>query len=196
MTNPWDIALRSPKGDATATPLYEAVGIALSNWELLETALSNVYTTIINSNSRAAVAAYGTILTTAGRISMIEAAAAEERGVIDAPLFAELKKLIVSDVGKMAGRRNEIAHGSVTEFIGLESAGHYLVPPQHSTRKHLSPREPAKVEDFPFGQLKYAYTAGQILRYADSFYSHALRIYDLQNRIAVARERLVKAQLS
>jgi hypothetical protein len=139
-------------------------------WESVEEAFGDIYRTILNTHSHAALAAYGTVVSGPARIEMIKAAAAVERMLVHEKLWNELNDLL-NDFGKFAARRNEIAHGYVMEFQGSKNGeGHYLVPPDYNTRKRLSPRKLAKVSDIPFHKFNYAYTAVQIDRYCESFW--------------------------
>jgi hypothetical protein len=188
MPNPWDVLPIAPQGNAMPDGIYHAVGVALSQWEILESAVADVYLDIVGFQSRAAMAAYGTISSSPGRIDMIVAAAeAVDRKRLTEQEFTELKQLLVNEVGKLCGRRNEIAHGTVTEVTGGAQYGHYLMPPDYNTRKRLHHGSVPSGTILPFGLMKYAYTAAQVNTYGEHFWTYTDKIYDFLDRVKAAR---------
>jgi hypothetical protein len=180
---PWDVLPIEPKGDDTADEIYLAVGKALTTWERLDDTLGMIFGTIVRSEKGAASAAYGVVLSPASRAEMI-VAAAEQTFSINDPLALQIVKL-VNDVGRLAGRRNDIAHGVVTSFseTRLEEGGgktevehgHYLVPANYNRRKKRSKKA---IRDYliehgmnfyPHLFHKYAYTSAQIYTYITHF---------------------------
>jgi hypothetical protein len=195
MANPWDVLPIEPQGDSDASSIYHAVGLALSQWEGVEGALAQLYMNIINSKSRAAVVAYGTIASGSGRVGMIMAAAEIESSTIDNIFLSDLKTLLDTHIGKLSGRRNEIAHGQVAEFTGGGiRQGHYLVPPLYNTRKQRSPRTAVQIAEFPFNRFMYAYTATQIDQYADHFWNYIEKIDEMSDRLTQTRERFAASR--
>jgi hypothetical protein len=188
MANPWDVLPVEPQGDEEAVELYHAVGLALSLWEVLESAVATIYHDIVGFNSRAAMAAYCTISSSPGRIDRVLAAAEEADNThISALQVEELKQLLVNEVGKLSGRRNEIAHGTVTHVSAPgRREGHFLMPPDYNTRKRI-PYRKIQTGELPFKAIKYAYTAAQVQQYGEHFWNYAERIYDVVDALRESR---------
>jgi hypothetical protein len=79
---PWDDRPHPKRGDKRASTTYEAVGRALTQWEYLETRLAELFSQLVGGEWPAddvpytpAVRAYGSVLGSAARMTMIEAAA-------------------------------------------------------------------------------------------------------------------------
>ena len=146
---------------------------------IVENALAAVYARIVGEDryrAYPATAAYGTIASSPGRIEMIVAAAEADWEHITDPLLSDTRALL-RQVGKLAGRRNDIAHGTVILRGGW---GHYLIPPDYNPRKRHPAREliPEEALD-AFGNLKYAYAAAQIDTYAGHFVDYGAKIGQL-----------------
>ena len=190
MSNPWDVRPVAAEGDDDeGVALYHAVGVALSSWEILESAVAALFAEVIGSGSRGAQAAYGTISSSPGRIDMVIAAAEEAHSdYINAAQLAELRQLLVNEVGKLSGRRNEIAHRTVTQVTGGNRQGHYLMPPHYNTRKRI-PHRKVTTGEMPFKALKYAYTSKEVLEYAEHFWSYAEKVDEFSDRLRIARRR-------
>jgi len=116
-TNPWDIPPLPKKGDTSKSSTYEAVGLALSNWEEVEFGLGLLFRTLLRADMEiGASRAYGSVITFRGRIEMIEAAAEAYFMIKRGPrVKADLSRLLNRTV-KFGARRNEIAHGLVQDF--------------------------------------------------------------------------------
>lgn len=158
-------------------------------WEILEEAVAALYGTIIGTHSQAAMAAYGTVASGPGRMGMIVAAAEAEHTFIDKQSLSEVKSLL-REIGELAARRNDIAHGTAAMFSGSLAQGNYLVPPRYNTRRQQSPRrvfDLSRSDEFVFGRFKYAYTAAQIDRYADHFWNYVEKVYDLHDKLTGLR---------
>ena len=189
LKSPWDPAPRDPNGDRDRDQVYRAVGAALTHWEQLEMALALLFGTIIDSNTSAGRAAYGSVVSAAARLDLIMAAADANKR-ISADRLTAITRLVAHEIGRLVARRNEIAHGQVTRFRRAEGAagkapeleGHYLVPPYYNTRKHLSYRD-KQATSTAFGTLKYAYTSYQIGYYALQFQLYAERVHLLWPQI-------------
>jgi hypothetical protein len=199
MANPWDIAPLAAQGDEEPVRIYHAVGLALSLWEGVETGLAHLYTTIINSESDAVLAAYGTVASGQGRLAMIVSAAEAERRVIDAKLLGDLRTFLLTEISGLAARRNDIAHGQVTHFINALAGprpidGHYLTPPTYNTRRLRSLRDVVTVSGTPFDLYKYAYAGEQIEAYADCFFAYISKVYEMEKRVHQAREHRAVVQ--
>lgn len=180
-------------GDQHPLGLFQAVGEALTAWEKLEAAQGHLFSTLVSSRAGAALAAYGAITSSSERGVMILAAA---RSVFSpAPVLEEIQNLI-RHIGNLAARRNDIAHGAVTEFHAegvtehepTRSLGYYLAPNGYVTRKRGTPVDALTAADPSFEHTPalfgtYAYTAVQVGMYAQHFRSHEARAYDVTKRI-------------
>jgi hypothetical protein len=145
--------------------------------------------TMLNSYGPAQ-AAFGMIQSSAGRASMITAAA--EQALRGTPMLDQLLELMV-ETEKMAGRRNDIAHGLVRHQGAIDndtkkrtSFGYYLQPANYNTLKARKvDQQFAQEIAESFGKLgflrmhKYAYTAADVTVYANAFKDLYRRLNDL-----------------
>ncbi len=191
-SKPWDDPPTKANGDDSPVPLFQAVGYALTCWERLDEALASLFNELVQSRQGEALAAYGIVSSSASRSSMILVAIAYlfPSGT---PLRNQIESTL-SEIGHLAGKRNNIAHGVVSSVHATmthpggqkKSTGHYLIPAHYLTRKALSPDEitlllqqdPATSS--PIMQ-KYAYTADQIRDFAEHFNAYRHRVLDLQD---------------
>jgi hypothetical protein len=110
---------------------------------------------------------------------------------------------LVNDVGKLLGRRNDIAHGVVTEFYDNgNSLGCYLVPADYNTRRRLNEtkaiavvRSFKSIKDYTtehhiFGRYMYAYKAEQVEWYMRQFQAHRKKMVDLMTKTQARRATL------
>ncbi len=78
MSNPWDVPPIPEKGASSPDPLYQAVGKAITGWELVEQAIGGLFTFVTTGKffdaSGPALRAYGSIVGTSARIHMVRAA--------------------------------------------------------------------------------------------------------------------------
>jgi len=79
MRNPWDIPSPLPqKGARTPEAVFEAVGRALSHWELVEQALALLFIFLTTGRHKdrmdPSIRAYGSIVGVKARIAMVRAA--------------------------------------------------------------------------------------------------------------------------
>lgn len=145
----WQRPNRRESGDANENDLFAAVGKALSRWELAENHMARLFGVLVESTSQASARAFGTVVSSTGRREMLEKAA---EVYFDSPRFrthdAEISpfrrkhdsgvlKTLLKNYARAAERRNDIAHGIVTEILWREprSHGHFLVPPDYNTRR-------------------------------------------------------------
>jgi hypothetical protein len=119
MRNPWDIPSPLPqKGARTPEAVFEAVGRALSHWELVEQALALLFIFLTTGRHKdrmdPSIRAYGSIVGVKARIAMVRAAAESwfER-FPDCP-FSENCKEVLRKCERWSSRRNDIAHGRVS----------------------------------------------------------------------------------
>jgi hypothetical protein len=184
-SNPWDPLPPEPKGDATADAIYFAVGRALNKWEVLGFTIGEIFGALVGAaNQSSARVAFGTIASFEMRRQMVEAAA-QITLAEHAQLLTDLKTAL-SEAGNLSARRNDIAHGMVTDHSSNEkNLGHYLEPSWANSKKigplvslKKGPKHPS-----PFEQQAYAYTAAQIGGYAHHFSACASKLVLLHNKI-------------
>ena len=168
MPNDWDIPPQKhiKLGHDSPDPIYLAVGKALTAWEGLEADLGYLFAVFSAGNDHAhslpAIRAFGAVNGTGTRKDMINFASAaffaERSDRAQCENFqAELKTLMTSYTGWSA-RRNDIAHGYVTENrmpdpfkVDLTMITSYLLCPSHgASRKwplNWEPNYQFKAED-------------------------------------------------
>jgi uncharacterized protein YqgQ len=174
--HPWNVLPTLPIGDANTSTLFQSVGYALTQWEIMEVELSRLFGALLRSPPRwtsarstlsstplarasGAERAYGMIVGFGGRADMIEAAA--ETVLYRHRLRATVKGLI-DEIGNFSPRRNEIAHGIVMHVSdGKVNRNHYLCPNYTNAKKVSYASDRA--------EWKYMYTAEQIDQYAEHF---------------------------
>jgi len=157
----------------------------LTQWEKLEGVHANLFGILVGSRRGAAVRAFGTVAASATRVGMV-VAAAEVVLAEDEQLMSETLQILKDSVS-FSPRRNEIAHGVVnhwtethTDAAGVVEQfdhGHFLLPAGYAV-KYRSTKERAFAS--PITEAgKYAYTADQVMTYAERFarhYSAAVKI--------------------
>lgn len=170
---PWDDRPHPPQGDKKPVTTYAAVGRALTQWEYLEAKLAQLFSQLVggewpNDGDGApyhpADRAYGSVLGSSARLTMIEEAAkAHFQWYPNPALEKRLRDLIGTECRKFASKRDNIAHGIVDLRFSGDSPrklklGHWLVPSFYATKKH-----PLK------GPSAYAYTAAEIDYFMQQF---------------------------
>lgn len=171
----WDRPERKPRGDGRDSTIYRAVGAALSQWEQLESTISDIFAALVESKSQAASRAYGNIASSVGRIQALDCAAEiffETHQNIDRSAYISMVKV----VGSAAPRRNDFAHGTVKIYAAKNviGGGHYLVAPDYNTRRTDAfisfPVGDKEGEDpFSWAPSNYAFTAAQITVFTKRF---------------------------
>lgn len=179
---PWHPSQLQEQGDPTPEPLYTAVGAALTQWEKLECVQADLYGSLVGSRRGAAVRGFGMIAASSTRATMV-IAAAEAVLSDDEELLTETVRLL-KDIGELSARRNEIAHGVVSNPSGTRmlpdwtvepfDQGHFLMPAYYAARY----RNPKERDMFsPLTETgKYAYTASQVMNFAVHFAEHYSRL--------------------
>jgi hypothetical protein len=165
----------SPVGDKEASATFHAVGLALTNWELAETALATLFYVLSNATEANALnairRAFGAIESSAGRRKAIEAAA-------EIYFAHDWKNKVVSEpfLGLMAAfkdasaRRDEIAHGIVHGMkVNDEELGCFLYPSEYNTQRTQA-WITSDADPFAFKRALYRYTSKNILEYAQKFF--------------------------
>ena len=167
---PWDDRPHPKRGDKKATTTYAAVGQALSQWEGLETKLAELFSQLVGGEwpggdetpYHPAVRAYGSVLGSAARLTMIEEAAkAHFQWYPNPALEKQLKDFIGTECRNFATKRNNIAHGVVDLRLSDPprlKIGYWLVPSLYASKKN-----PLK------GPNAYAYTSAEIVYFIKEF---------------------------
>ncbi len=165
-------------GDDSPDNLWRAVGMALTSYEHLEEELAQLFQFFIESNSKAAVKAYGV---SSGRHNLLmEASQAffDRRNgyIIDINEF----KNILKHYSHAASFRNEVAHGIVRSFRldDADTVGKwFLVAPSYNSRKTRSST------DYTHSTYKLDEVASTYRYNAESVEKCALKCRELQKRV-------------
>jgi hypothetical protein len=151
--------------------LYEAVGKALSTWELVEGCFSGCFSMFMQSTTEAAERVYGTLVSNAMKREVLHEASTVAfylRGV--AQQHQDDWKALVAHYEPASARRTEIAHGQVTGLHSeLGSHGHFLVPPMHNSKKTDPMWIAAKTKSGWDIMGDYRYTTKDITHFTDRF---------------------------
>jgi hypothetical protein len=117
-SNVWDRRPWPKIGDATAEVIYEAVGRALSSWEVYEGLQSVLFSVFVTPNleTKAAMRAYSAVRTFEGRNEMLRAASQAYFHEQPETELQDAFKSILSTAASFSPRRNEITHASVNSF--------------------------------------------------------------------------------
>jgi hypothetical protein len=147
------------------------VGAALSAWEKLEWQISRVFGILCETQTTAAQRAYGSAASHGARNDMLREAG--EVYFHRHPAHKETFRQLLEEFGKLAGRRNDIAHGCVVRRANVGSGhGHWLEPLDYNSRK---------TNAINLGARKYSYTHIQIDAFGSAF-SDCLRRWILLTR--------------
>lgn len=160
---PWAVVPMAEKG-STQRQIFAAVGHALSTWERMEFSLSELYHALLDAKNEGAVAAYGTVMSSSSRMTMLHQAYEFFRFKGE-PQFTGIPELI-NNVREFSNRRDEIAHGMVS--MPTRARGWYLAPSWYHTKNAPRSAEGAS-EKYNYGIGKYAYSAEQIDAYREQF---------------------------
>ncbi len=172
-----------PVGDLTDRRLYQAVGIALTDFEKSQESLAYLYSYLVGAkqgqgDQAAALRTFGAIEAAQPRIEAVRQVAQ----LYFAPYWhiPEIRtpfRLLLDDAKKAADRRNDIAHGKVVHIrqfvkggrqVNLTS-GYMLVAPSYMTGR--TDPFPSEDEDDIFGITKshYRFNTQDILSYSKKF---------------------------
>jgi hypothetical protein len=187
--DPWEVQPLS-KLDSVADETYRSVGEALSSWEKFEWYLAMLFGFLAGGGpgfvasggskiiSHPALRAFGTIVAFNGRCDLLRAAS--ETYLLIHPHqkdnAATLTKLL-NMAGSFAARRNEIAHGVVTqeEIDGIK--GWCLTAAQYSAKKRSI--ELRMGYYYPTTTTRYQYSSREI----DHYRVHFRRLEDAVYRL-------------
>lgn len=148
----WERPDPPPKGDAEARTLYQAVGEALSQWEMVDQGLADLFLVFTCEPSTGEITrhavrrAYGSIISTAGRREAIRVAADVyfgapdkkaleiQRGLNDVLKAAELAAKLRDDIAHGIGIVDlEVVTSRNGKVVKEEQFGSFLMPPEYNT---------------------------------------------------------------
>lgn len=177
----WKRPPNQNQGDVKAATVYEAVGYALSNWEMMEENLAQLYLALASAPSDPVRRAFGSIESNTGRRKAIEAAAEAYFGRYwEDDEVRRAFRLVVKAVEWAAKRRDDIAHGIVLgQQIDDVHFGVFLFPPDYNTsRTHLY-ADTGAGDPLAHTMTKYRFTSDQIRAFAVKFTElrHAVEQY-------------------
>jgi hypothetical protein len=169
MDHPWDRPQLPDKGARAPEPLYQAVGKALTYWELVEQAIGGLFTFVTTGRffdaSGPALRAYGSIVGNNARIQMVRAAVESWSQKYPTCQHLDTCRALLKECEGWSARGNDIAHGRVDNLIDAIPNGWMLFPGLYNTNKRSID-----------GRSKYRYTAEHIEEFARGF-------LDLHNRM-------------
>ncbi len=201
MSNVWDIPY-SPKfkvGDDIEKVIYEAVGRVLSKWEGLVADLTSVFAVLTSQDEpwhyNPAVRAFGAVQGAAAKAEMVLQAAEalffnfERQLNIDCDKYRADLKLMLREYNGWGDRRNDVAHGYVTERRmpdytkeNTPITSTYLLCPSHSaSRKWPMDWEPA-----------YQYRADEIEKFGAGFDDLAERVRSFAKQLEQWRMETIR----
>ncbi len=140
----WNRPPLRDRGDATADLTYGAVGMAITQWEMLEDAVADLFAVLVQGQYSIAQRVYGAITTSHVRREALRnaaeivfrniAASEEERNT-----FAQL----LDNFSRASARRDDIAHAIVMGFqlsrepnAPMEDLGCFLLPPRYNSERN------------------------------------------------------------
>jgi len=118
-------------GRQQSNEIFRAVGLALTNWELLEHEMGALFVVLVAPRSNEAMRAYSAVLASGARLKMIGGAAEAFFLTREEDPFPALKKQVdglLEAVEGFAPRRNEIAHGVIGIKFADEPMYEHVVP--------------------------------------------------------------------
>ncbi|MGN6311719.1 MAG: hypothetical protein ACTHNN_19435 [Xanthobacteraceae bacterium] len=203
MGNPWDIpyAKKFKFGNSDGEVIFLAVGKALSKWEGLIADLTSVFAVLTAPdepwNYNPAVRAFGTVQGATAKSEMVQQAAEalfhnfERQLYVDCGEIRDELKGLLKEYNGWSGRRNDIAHGYVTEHrlpnYADDGDGElittFLLLPSHSaSRKWPMDWEPA-----------YQYLAEEIEKFGEAFDGLANRIRAFSEKLESWKIETIRA---
>jgi len=144
------------KGAKSTDELFLSAGRAISQWEILESYLLNLFAILTNSHHMTSVEIFGSVLSSTGRIDLLKGAA--NAMFINYPTRKRRMHKFFEHVSRHSGLRNDIAHGHALHI----EEGCFWVPGSYQARKNDS------VYGFS-GDLLYRYSPTEIDAIKDTF---------------------------
>ncbi|MHC2108998.1 hypothetical protein [Methylobacterium sp. CM6246] len=132
--------------------MVQAVGLALSFWEHLESVQAYLFHAIVRGKNHSSYMAYCSVDGSAARLNMLKSAV--ECGLNEYPETQTRINGHARLIGNFSSRRNEIAHGLI---VKLGDADYQLGP------------NPIKLNKWSGSSAKFQYSAQAVLHYAWQF---------------------------
>ncbi len=198
----WDRPEPRDQGDDGPDPIFLSVGRALSRWESVESVFARTFGLFVESDSSAAIRAYGAITSSSGRREALREAAAVFSDKRGNSFPQDDFGLLMKHYADASARRNEIAHGMVASFnIEDQSRGFFLVPATYNSRKNeaftltfVKEVKQSKDQFKVFGH-NYRYTSADISHFAALLEGLAQQAsgFFMEQVITVSNERFERA---
>lgn len=163
------------KGDDSADLIYHAIGYALTQWEVVENTLVQMYFVFCELESTASLNAirrsFGTFESSAGRrLATIEAAKVYFGEDVFSTGAAKPFKKFFDAHQEATKRRNDIAHGTAYPIIiNNESKGCFLFPSQYNTGRNSTFFSSEGGVNTPYMTETYRYNSDVIYSFAKKF---------------------------
>jgi hypothetical protein len=174
----WDRRPWPTIGDAAKEKTFEAVGRALTAWEMHEGILSVLFASFVSPQfvTKAGMRAYSAVRTFEGRAEMLRAASSAYFDQEPDDAMLKQFKGILTNASCFSPRRNEITHASVYPFSdpeGKETDTYALYPAYASFKERDLKNKPS-----------YCMTSAEIDYFTTQFESLRAPISDLTSQIA------------
>lgn len=182
--NIWDRRPWPGAGDPTKEKTYEAVGRALSSWEIYEGILSVLFSVFVTPNlsTRGGMRAYHAVRTFEGRADMLRAASEAYFEEQPEESFLTAFKEILRSAKSFGPRRNEITHAAVGNFrpLGGEITDTFALYPSYASFKDRDLKN----------QASYCMTSAEIDYFSSQFIDLQEPVRDLTSKISLRRHRV------
>lgn len=182
----WDRLESLPMGDKSAQPIYTNVGIALSEFEMLQSVVNGLLQAVIGLRSSVLFRAFGALKIVSSKRDMI-VEAAKFQFASDKATVKKINDFMTQYV-ELSYRRNEIAHAYVSHVTEIEKGqikvdkGCFLHPGPEVTDRHT------KLPKTGLDALgDYRYTAAQIAHYRQDFRRLWQEIEDFKKELSESR---------
>ena len=171
----WDRPNRRDQGDITGEVIYTAVGFALSNWEMTEEALAELYLALVESpksSNNPVRRTYGAIESNSGRRKVIEAAAEAYFGAEwDHEVVRRAFRKLIQTVGYASKRRDDIARGiTLGQRLDGKNFGYFLFPPDYNTARTLPFADVDEGDPLRHTLTKYRFISEDIRAFGRKFH--------------------------
>jgi hypothetical protein len=188
----WERPPIRDKGDADAKQIFEAVGFAITFWEIAEQELATIYQLLLETSSHAAARAYGAIESNSGRRKVIEAAAEPFFGQFWNDTKVKRSFLALIDcIAWAARRRDDIAHGITMSFaIDNKELGAFLIPPNYNTGRTTAFINNPETDVLAFTRAKYRFVSADIQTLGQKFQELQRLMFQYQT-LLVKREGVI-----
>jgi hypothetical protein len=183
------------RGSQSGENIFNSVGYALSEWEVMEEAFADLFmvmTEIVSAGSYVTVRrVYGEVEQSAGRRTALRTA-----GEIFFVRHANLERTqlgrLLTAFERAASRRDDIAHGKALSFtVNGTDMGYFLVPAGYNLRRNaaFTGLSGTNLEDDPlwFMPGRYRYAESAILAYADKNSRISAKEFGNINRLSLRR---------